>query len=75
MIYVNDTKDNNILKLVKAAIEKKGDTSKESFKKKRFCHTSIKIKIKIKMKFDIPIILLSRIVTDHVLYYLVLISN
>lgn len=73
MIYVNDTKDNNILKLVKAAIEKKGDTSKELFKEKRFCHTSIKIKIK--MKFNIPIILLSRIVTDHVLYYLVLISN
>jgi superfamily II DNA or RNA helicase len=34
VIYVNDTKDNNILKLVKAAIEKKGDTSKELFKEK-----------------------------------------
>jgi hypothetical protein len=73
VIDVNDTKDNNILKLVKAAIKKKGDTSKELFKEKQFCHTSIKIKIK--MKFNIPIILLSRIVTDHVLYYLVLISN
>jgi superfamily II DNA or RNA helicase len=34
VIYVNDTKDNNILKLVKEAIEKKGDTSKELFKEK-----------------------------------------
>jgi hypothetical protein len=73
VIDVNDTKDNNILKLVKAAIKKKGDTNKELFKEKQFCHTSIKIKIK--MKFNIPIILLSRIVTDRVLYYLVLISN
>jgi hypothetical protein len=73
VIYVNDTKDNNILKLVKAVIKKKGDISKELFKEKQFCHTSIKIKIK--MKFNIPIILLSRIVTDRVLYYLVLISN
>jgi hypothetical protein len=47
------------------------DTSKELFKEKATCHTSIKTK----MKFNIPIILLSRIVTDHVLYYLVLISN
>jgi hypothetical protein len=45
--------------------------AKNCSKKKRFCHTSIKTK----MKFNIPIILLSRIVTDHVLYYLVLILN
>jgi superfamily II DNA or RNA helicase len=33
VIYVNDTKDDNILKLVKEAIEKKGyNTNKESFK-------------------------------------------
>jgi hypothetical protein len=31
---VNDTKDYTILKLVKAAIEKEGDTSKELFKEK-----------------------------------------
>jgi hypothetical protein len=71
LIYVNDTKDYTILKLVKAAIEKEGDTSKELFKEKAICHTSIKTK----MKFNIPIILLSRIVTDHVLYYLILILN
>jgi hypothetical protein len=49
----------------------------KSFKKKRFCHTliKIKIKIKIKMKINISIILLSRIVTGPVSYYLVLISN
>jgi superfamily II DNA or RNA helicase len=34
VIYVNDTKDDNILKLVKEAIEKKGYTNKESFKEK-----------------------------------------
>ena len=35
VIYVNDTKDDNILKLVKEAIEKKGyNTNKESFKEK-----------------------------------------
>jgi hypothetical protein len=33
VIYVNDTKDDIILKLVKEAIEKKGyNTNKESFK-------------------------------------------
>jgi superfamily II DNA or RNA helicase len=34
VIYVNDTKDDNILKLVKEAIEKKGYTNKESFEEK-----------------------------------------
>ena len=34
VIYVNDTKDDNILKLVKEAIEKKGYTNVESFKEK-----------------------------------------
>ncbi len=68
---MNDTKDDNILKLVMAAIEKKGIAAKNRSKKKRFCRTSLKIK----MKNNISIILLSRIVTGHVLYYLVLISN
>jgi hypothetical protein len=71
VIYVNDTKVDNILKLVEAVIEKRRKSNKESFKKKRFCHTLIKIK----MKINISIILLSRIVTGHVSYYLVLISN
>lgn len=34
VVYVNDTKDDNILKLVKEAIEKKGYTNVESFKEK-----------------------------------------
>jgi hypothetical protein len=68
---VNDTKVDNILKLVEAVIEKRRKSNRESFKKKRFCHTLIKIK----MKINISIILLSRIVTGHVSYYLVLISN
>lgn len=44
--------------------------AKNCSKKKRFVNFD-----KDKMKFNIPIILLSRIVTDHVLYYLVLILN
>jgi hypothetical protein len=71
VIYVNDTKVDNILKLVEAVIEKRRKSNKESFKKKRFCHTLIKIK----MKINISIILVSIIVTGHVSYYLVLISN
>ena len=34
VVYVNDTKDDNILKLVKEAIEKKGYTNVESFQEK-----------------------------------------
>jgi superfamily II DNA or RNA helicase len=34
LVYVNDTKDDNILKLVKDAIEKKGYTNVESFQEK-----------------------------------------
>jgi len=34
VIYVNDTKVDNILKLVEAVIEKKGKSKQESFKKK-----------------------------------------
>ena len=47
LIYVNDTKDYTILKLVKAAIEKEGDTSKELFKEKTILSYSDKDKNEI----------------------------